>query len=519
MVITNVAGSLTSAPALLTVNQLNPLLTWTNPVTIGYGTPLSGVQLNAQANVGGGFVYTSTNGTVLPAGNHTLNVSFNPNDPTNYVTTNASVSLTVNQASLLVKAENKTRLYGTTNPVFTVKHTGFVNGETNNVLSSQPIATSAATTNSIPGAYSIAVSGATASNYSITHSNGVLTVTADPPAITQQPTNLVVIATSNAVFTVNNGGTLPYAYQWYFNQTNVLSGSTNATLTLTNAQPVNVGDYTVVVTNIIGSVTSSVASLTVLVPPAIVQQPTNQTVAPGVTATLVVGATGFPLQYQWYYGSNSVLAATNALLNIPDIQPVQAGDYHVVVSNLLGSVTSSVAQISLAALINITRHPDSQTVRVGNNVILQLQADSVAPLWITWYRNGFPVASGTNRNLTLSAVGRMHQGNYHAVVTNIVEQASSSNAFVRVQSMTRVELIELNVGSRILHFVSFGDHDGNLLTADAFSNFVIQASSDLVTWTNLSVNGDGLNIVNGKFLFQDNVASQAVSRYYRVYER
>ena len=46
-------------------------------------------------------------------------------------------------------------------------------------------------------------------------------------------------------------------------------GATNASLTLTNVQPANAGSYSVVVTNPVGSVTSAVAVLTVLVPPVI----------------------------------------------------------------------------------------------------------------------------------------------------------------------------------------------------------------------------------------------------------
>src|SRR4030095_1150812 len=53
--------------------------------------------------------------------------------------------------------------------------------------------------------------------------------------------------------------------QWWFNETNAIAGATNATLIVSNAQPINAGNYTLVVTNIAGAATSSVAILTVFV--------------------------------------------------------------------------------------------------------------------------------------------------------------------------------------------------------------------------------------------------------------
>ena len=57
-------------------------------------------------------------------------------------------------------------------------------------------------------------------------------------------------------------GAMPLAYQWRFNGTN-LPGATNVIFCLDNAAPANAGAYSVVVTNSFGSVTSSVASLSV----------------------------------------------------------------------------------------------------------------------------------------------------------------------------------------------------------------------------------------------------------------
>ena len=82
------------------------------------------------------------------------------------------------------------------------------------------------------------------------------------PAITTQPTNQTVVAGGNVTFTVVAGGFGSLNYQWYFNGT-AISGATATNYTLTGVMAANAGNYTVVITNLYGSVTGSVAALTV----------------------------------------------------------------------------------------------------------------------------------------------------------------------------------------------------------------------------------------------------------------
>jgi hypothetical protein len=87
----------------------------------------------------------------------------------------------------------------------------------------------------------------------------------EPPTITEQPTNLAVSAANNAVFSVTATGSAPLSYQWRFNGSNSISGATNSPLVLTNVQFANEGSYSVTVTNLYGSITSSNALLIVTV--------------------------------------------------------------------------------------------------------------------------------------------------------------------------------------------------------------------------------------------------------------
>lgn len=150
-----------------------------------------------------------------------------------------------------------------------------LNGETNAMLTIN----NAQSANQ--GSYDVVVAN---SVNSATSSPATLTVTSggQPPAITAQPQDIVVQASGTANFSVTATGAL--TYQWRFNGGD-LGGQTSSTLTINNVQSANVGNYSVVVANTSGSVTSIVASLQLLVPPAI---PITSASYNGTTFTLGV---------------------------------------------------------------------------------------------------------------------------------------------------------------------------------------------------------------------------------------
>lgn len=72
-----------------------PIVIWSNPAPVVYGTPLGANQLNASATVSGQLFYTPTNGTVLNVGTNMLSVVFIPSDTNDYADTSDEVNLTV----------------------------------------------------------------------------------------------------------------------------------------------------------------------------------------------------------------------------------------------------------------------------------------------------------------------------------------------------------------------------------------------------------------------------------------
>lgn len=103
--------------------------------------------------------------------------------------------------------------------------------------------------------------------YAVTPTNS-----AAPPLITNQPQSLTVNQSGNATFTVGANGTAPLGYQWRLNLANI-PGATAASYTRTNAQPANMGSYSVVVSNAAGFVTSANATLDLIVPRPVLTVP------------------------------------------------------------------------------------------------------------------------------------------------------------------------------------------------------------------------------------------------------
>ena len=95
---TTVTDTVTSKVTSLTV----PVITWSSPAPIMYGTPLSGTQLNATTTVPGKFVYTPAAGTVLGSGPQILSVVFTPNDTADYAPNNDTIELFVEQVTSII---------------------------------------------------------------------------------------------------------------------------------------------------------------------------------------------------------------------------------------------------------------------------------------------------------------------------------------------------------------------------------------------------------------------------------
>jgi hypothetical protein len=193
------------------------------------------------------------------------------------------------------------------------------------------------------GTYNVQVANAYGS---VGSSNAVLAVGL-PPTITSQPTNQTVTLGGTASFSVTATGSTPLTYQWKKNGANLI-GATATNFTIISVQTNDAAIYSVAITNVFGSIISSNATLTVLAPPAIIVQPTNQTVVVSNSATFTVVAVGTPtLLYQWSFNGTNIVGATNTSLLLTNVQFSQSGAYAVAVTNTYGSILSSNAVLTV----------------------------------------------------------------------------------------------------------------------------------------------------------------------------
>jgi endonuclease/exonuclease/phosphatase family metal-dependent hydrolase len=170
----------------------------------------------------------------------------------------------------------------------------------------------------------------------------------NPPVIVTQPQSQTNAAGATITFSVGASGSGMLACQWQFNGTNI-AGATANPFVLVNAQLTNNGNYSVIVTNLFGSVTSSNAVLLLTnAPPAITTQPQSQSVLAGQTATFSVAATGTPpLNYQWFFSGTNIAGAATNPFTLANVQLTNAGNYSVVITNIAGSVTSSAPSLTV----------------------------------------------------------------------------------------------------------------------------------------------------------------------------
>jgi uncharacterized delta-60 repeat protein len=197
-----------------------------------------------------------------------------------------------------------------------------------------------------------------------------------PLVINEQPASLTNNAGTTATFTVYAVGSGPLSYQWRKDGRNLadggnMFGAATTSLSLGNVRRGDAGGYSVFITNAAGSVTSAVATLTVI-DPAINAQPASQLKNAGDSVILSVAAAGTPLlNYQWWKDGGLLAGATQSSLTLTNLQTSNTGSYYLVVSNEWGSVTSAVALVSVNLAL-----PDSFNPGAYYSVYsLALQAD------------------------------------------------------------------------------------------------------------------------------------------------
>ncbi|HTH49229.1 MAG TPA: immunoglobulin domain-containing protein, partial [Candidatus Limnocylindria bacterium] len=208
---------------------------------------------------------------------------------------------------------------------------------------------------------------------------------------------------------------------------------------IVSSQPADEGSYDCVVSNVVSTVTSGAATLTVRVAPNVTGDPASQTVNPGDPVSFSVTATGTgPLGYQWRKGGQALSGKTAATLTIASCVAGDAGGYDCVVSNLAGTATSNPATLTVRVPPSVTGDPASQTVNPGDPVSFTVTATGTGPLGYQWRKGGMDLSGKTSSTLTLASCVAEDAGSYDCVVSNLAGNDTSAAATLTVRTLPTI---------------------------------------------------------------------------------
>src|SRR5205823_2457101 len=466
VVVSNTAGSMTSNAAALTVNSapLAPTIT-TQPASQTVTTGQTATFTVTTTGTASLSYQWQKNGTAIgaaTAASYTTPATMTSDSGAQFtvVVSNAVGSVTSNAAALAVNAAPLAPTI-TTQPAkigraagqtatFTVTATGTAplsyqwqrNGTAIGGATAASYTTPATTASDSGAQFTVVVSNAVGS---VTSNAAALAVNAAPlaPTITTQPAKIGRAAGQTATFTVTATGTAPLSYQWQRNGT-AIGGATAASYTTPATTASDSGaQFTVVVSNAVGSVTSNAAALAVNaapLAPTITTQPAKIGRAAGQTATFTVTATGTaPLSYQWQRNGTAIGGATAASYTTPATTASDSGaQFTVVVSNAVGSVTSNAAALAVNAAPlapTITTQPASQTVTAGQTATFPVTPPGAPPICYQWQRNGTAIGGATAASYTTPATTTSDSGaQFTVVVSNAVGSVTSNAAALTVNA-------------------------------------------------------------------------------------
>ncbi|MBN2505126.1 MAG: lamin tail domain-containing protein [Verrucomicrobia bacterium] len=324
-----------------------------------------------------------------------------------------------------------------------------------------------------------------------------------PPVFLEQPRDQTVVAYTTARFSVVVGGTPPLRFQWRFNGAS-LPGATNATLTLSNVQQSHEGQYRVLAFNTAGSVSSSNASLHVLMPPTLTQQPQSVYVrirpdaqaADTTNVTFAVAASSTsPMRHQWQFRGTNIPGATAATLTVSNVQQHHWGPYTAVVTDDIGAVTTAPAWLYPLVRPVFTQPPVSQTVAAGSGVTLSAA------------HSGWPPPFTNEWRLSITP---LWTNVHHQDTTFFTFRASSSPGSQSYRAVVRnaATLGTPGVGSSLATVTTLADTDGDGIP-DAWE---LRDGFDPANALDAGLDADGDGLANGPEYLAGTQPTNAQSR-------
>ncbi len=458
--ISYVTANMTVTNALATVTANHQTTIYGTPITLVGSTQFTSSVLSNSENIGS--VTLSVSGPAAGAANEAAGTyGITPSAATggsgteaNYTITYVTNTLTVNPAALTVTANNLSRPYGATNPVFTVTYTNFVNGETlaTSDVGGSPALTTSATTNSDIGAYDITntLGTLTSTNYMFSFVDGTLTVT-------------------NAV------------------STNVVTASTNIAL------PGTTVTFTATLSALAPSLAVPTNAVQFLIDSVAFGDPIPLTngMASITNATLTHGSHVIEVDYTGdtnALGGTNILGSTNTFTEVID-RPPFAGD------STYSRLRGALLEILLSDLHSNTFDPDGDLY----TLVVSPTSTNGATIVVT---NGLVIYTPPVTNADVA-------DSFTYTVTDSFGLTGTGTVHVTIQPAAPVTITGLSI---------LGDGTSQFsFTGLPYYTYLIQGTADLtppISWTTLGTNTAG---TNGLIQFIDANATNFPNRYYRIF--
>jgi hypothetical protein len=424
-------NSLTIADLVITLYASNgtTVLTTANATGVGGTETITNFPLTT---IGNYFIRVSENNTPTESQLYTISISATAGGCTSpgIVTQPSSTSACEGgNASFTVVASGTTPSYqwrrGTTNLV----NGGSISGATSSTLTITGVVAGDAASD-----YNCVITNACGS---VTSSNASLSVST-ALGFTQNPSSTSACVGGNASFSVVATGSP--TYQWRRGFTNLvdggsISGATTPNLTITGVVTGDAGNYTCVISNACGNLTSNFATLGVSTGPAVTTQPSSLTRCTGASASFTIAFSGSPTPtLQWRKNGIDISGATNATYSIASVSSGDQGNYDCVVTNSCGSVTSNIASLTVNTAPSITSNPASIARCEGASASFSVAASGTPAPTFQWRKNSVNIGGATSATYTIPSVGAGDLGTYDCVVTNACGSSTSTGATLTINT-------------------------------------------------------------------------------------
>lgn len=268
-----------------------------------------------------------------------------------------------------------------------------------------------------------------------------VTVLPNTNITTALPATMATCQGSTQTFEIAATGAAPLGYTWYFNGSslsdgtngngNTISGSTTATLVVTNMFPVNQGTYTVEVSSNCGSNQSSSTVLSIDIPPGGGTLNTiNQ--CEGTNAALFTSITGSgTLNYYWFKGA-TFTGVTTPTYTFSPLQNTDNGTYSVSITGVCSPPAVISTTVTVNALPTLTPlSPLSQNICQNNDANFSVNSNGL----LQWSKagtgvlvdNGTKINGAQSTTLTIFNIDPTDNGTYVVVATSAASCTSSAS--------------------------------------------------------------------------------------------